>query len=193
MAFSNRSPGRHWTRIVATIEFALRQQVETLYVDHHGWLHGWLRRRLGDSCVAADLAQDTFLRILASRDALLGIQEPRAYLTTTARRLLVDRSRRQTLEQAYLEQLALAADSLPTQPAPDEILQAVEALEQIRAVLDGVATRPREAFLRHYLDGQTHATIAADLGVSKRMVQKYLVQVLLSCRARCPTMAEHGL
>jgi RNA polymerase sigma-70 factor (ECF subfamily) len=40
------------------------------------------------------------VRILASRDALLGMAEPRAYLTTTARRLLVDRARRQALAQA---------------------------------------------------------------------------------------------
>ncbi|MDD3484875.1 sigma factor, partial [Azovibrio restrictus] len=33
-----------------------------LYRDHHGWLQGWLRRRLGNAHEAADLAQDTFLR-----------------------------------------------------------------------------------------------------------------------------------
>ena len=172
--------------------FALQQQVETLYADHHAWLKGWLRRRLGDSFVAADVAHDTFLRIIASRDALLGVREPRAYLTTTARRLLVDRSRRQSIEQAYLQELALIAQGLPGYPSPDEVLMAVQALDQIGMALQGLARRPREAFLRHYLEDQTQAAIAADLGVSKRMVQKYLVQALLHCRAHCPAMSEHG-
>jgi len=36
-----------------------------LYVAHHGWLQAWLRRRLGDAHQAADLAQDTFVRLLS--------------------------------------------------------------------------------------------------------------------------------
>ena len=90
-----------------------------LYADHHGWLRGWLRRRVGNAFDAADVAHDTFVRILASRDALLGMAEPRAYLTTTARRLLVDRARRQAMAQAYLDELALVAQSLPGYPAPE--------------------------------------------------------------------------
>lgn len=178
---------------VAVNELSLNRQIETIYADHHGWLLSWLRRRLNDSCTAADVAQDTFLRLLASRDALLGIQEPRAYLTTTAKRLLIDRSRRHVIEQAYLDELASMAAELPGQPSPDEILQAMEALRQISIALQGVTVRAREAFLKHYLDGQTHAAIAASMGVSKRMVQKYLVQALLKCRAQCPAMTEHGV
>ena len=32
---------------------------ERLYLEHHGWLLGWLRRRLECSETAADLAHDT--------------------------------------------------------------------------------------------------------------------------------------
>lgn len=155
--------------------------VHILYSDHHDWLFGWLRRKLGCAHNAADVAHDTFLRIIASRDALLGVEQPRAWLTTTARRLIIDRARRQALEQAYLAEMALLADSLPFAPAPDETLMALEALAQIGAALQGISAKAREAFLLHYLDQQTHAAIAAHLGVSVRMVQKYLVQALLAC------------
>ncbi len=43
-----------------------KEQVHRLYRDHHGWLQGWLRKRLGDREHAADVAQDTFLRLLVS-------------------------------------------------------------------------------------------------------------------------------
>ena len=69
-----------------------QQQMHTLYDEHHGWLFGWLRRKLGSSENAADLAQDTFVRIIASRDALLGVREPRAFLVTTAQRLIIDQA-----------------------------------------------------------------------------------------------------
>ena len=58
-----------------------RQQVHTLYRDHHAWLQHWLRRRLGNVGDAADLAHDTFARILDSRLPAV-LHEPRAYLTT---------------------------------------------------------------------------------------------------------------
>lgn len=162
-------------------EISVQRQVASLYSDHHGWLFGWLRKKLGCADNAADVAQDTFMRIITSRDALLGMQEPRAYLTTTARHLMANRRRRQLIEAAYLAELALAASQCEGFPSPEQICVAVQALEQISAALHGLADKPRQAFLLHYLDGQTQAEVARQLGVSTRMVQKYLAQALLHC------------
>src|SRR5450830_465433 len=167
---------------MAVADNPLQHDVESLYSNHHGWLFGWLRKKMGCAHNAADIAQDTFLRIIASRDALLGMQEPRAYLTTTAKRLLVDRARRQLIEQSYLAQLATGAHGLASYPDPQEILLAVEALEQIGSALQTLSENARNAFLLHYLDAQTHAEVAAALGVSTRMVHKYLAQALIKCQ-----------
>jgi RNA polymerase sigma factor (sigma-70 family) len=160
----------------------LQYNMQMLYSDHHGWLFGWLRKKLGCSHQAADVAQDTFVRIIASRDALLGMQEPRAYLTTTAQRLMVDQARRRVIEQAYLAQLALTVEQGLAYPSPEEIMLAIEAVEQIGAALQQVAAKARQAFLLHYLEDLSHAEIAATLGVSTRMVHKYLVQALVGCQ-----------
>lgn len=39
------------------------------YREHHGWLLGWLRRRTHNADCAADLTQDTFLRLLSRQAA----------------------------------------------------------------------------------------------------------------------------
>lgn len=171
-------------------DHAASNPLQVLYADHHHWLRGWLRRKLGCADRAADVTHETFLRILSSRDALLGMQEPRAYLTITARRLLIDQSRRKLLEAAYLHEMALLAETLPSHPSPEEILMAVQALDQIGEALNSVAAPVRVAFLRHYLDDQSQAVIAAELGVSKRTVQNHLVQALLCCRAHCSALGE---
>lgn len=158
-----------------------QHDMRALYVDHHRWLLDWLRRRVGCAASAADLAQDTFVRLLDSRDALLGLREPRAFLTVTARRLLIDRGRRQRIEQAFLAEMAVLAQTAGFAPSPEQIHAAVESLELIGAALEGLATKPRQAFLLHHLDGLGHDEIAANLGVSARMVRKYLVQALLHC------------
>lgn len=72
------------------------QVLHTLYRDHHNWLQGWLRRRLGNGCDAADLVQDTFVRLLRAGNTA-SIREPRDYLATVARGLMVDFLRRRSL------------------------------------------------------------------------------------------------
>lgn len=161
-----------------------QSQMHALYGEHHGWLFGWLRRRLGSTDNAADLAQDTFMRIIGSRDVLLGMREPRAFLTTTAQRLIIDQARRRAIEDAYLRELSLATEHFDGAPSPEQLLQTLQALTQIEMALEGLSAKARQAFLLHYLDGETQAAIAVQIGVSTRMVHKYLVQALLHCQSR---------
>lgn len=170
-------------------EIAPAADVEALYTEHHPWLRSWLRRQLGCAHNAADLAQDTFVRVLALRDALPALQEPRAYLLTTARHLLVDRARREALERAWQAEWATRAALGGHYPAPDMAVMALRTLEQLSRALAASPAKAGEAFMRHYLDGQTHAHIARQLGVSDRMVRKYLAKVLLQCATLAP---EHA-
>ena len=38
--------------------------VSGLYHAHHGWLYAWLRKKLNCSHNAADIAHDTFVRVM---------------------------------------------------------------------------------------------------------------------------------
>ncbi len=158
------------------------EQVEGLYSDHHGWLRSWLRKKLGCAEQAADIAQDTFVRILMAHDALVGLREPRAYLTTTAKHLLVDRARRARVEETYLHELSLIAELMDGAPAPESILIALEALDQFSQALQALPEKASEAFLLHYMEQQSQTQIAEQLHISVRMVQKYLAQALLRCQ-----------
>ncbi len=46
------------------------QEVGDLYAEHHQWLTGWIRRKLGCDESAADLTQDTFVRLLKNQALL---------------------------------------------------------------------------------------------------------------------------
>ena len=167
---------------MSATELPLKQAVHALYAEHHGWLFGWLRKKLGCPHNAADLAQDTFVRILASREALGALREPRAYLTTAARHLIIDRARRRKIEDAYLRERALTVDLLEgLQQSPEQILLTLEALEQIAFVLDGLGEKARQAFLLYFLEGQRQSEIAEQLQVSERMVRKHLMAALAHC------------
>lgn len=149
-----------------------------LYAEHHGWLVGWLRRRLGNSDQAADLAQDTFVKLVGERDTP-PLEQPRAYLATIARRLLIDQARRQTLEQVYLETLA----AQPVHHAPSEEAKALvlESLRQIDAILQKLSEPVRAAFLMSQLDGLTYEEIAGRLSVSTRTIKRYMATAFEEC------------
>ncbi|NMG37055.1 sigma-70 family RNA polymerase sigma factor [Azoarcus sp. TTM-91] len=154
--------------------------VARLYAGHHGWLVGWLRLKLGCQQQAADLAHDTFLRILGARQAALAeLREPRAYLTAVARGLVVDQYRRRDLERAYLE--ALAAEPEQFSPSPEQRQLVLEALMEMDRLLQGLSARARAAWLYSRLDGLPHAEIAALLGVSVPRVRQYLAKVARQC------------
>ncbi len=152
--------------------------IQALYTDHHGWLHNWLRRKLGCGSSAADLTHDTFLRLLAKQEPLQ-IRESRALLVTVARSVLSNHFRRQKLERAYLEVLA----SLPEQVMPSLEDQAIllETLVELDRLLDGLAPPVRQAFLWSQLDGLGHAEIAGRLGTSVTTVKRYIVKAGVQC------------
>ena len=166
---------------MASGEPSYQSAITDLYCEHHGWLFGWLRRKLGCAHNAADLAQDTFTRILNARESVATLREPRAFLSTTARRLIIDQVRRKQIENAYLQELALTAETLENFQSPEQILATLEALEQIAFILEGMQDKARQAFVLYYLDGLTQCEIARQLGLSDRTVRKYLIQALLHC------------
>ncbi len=152
--------------------------VQNLYSAHHGWLHTWLRHRLGNATDAADVAQDTFMRLLQRREHLQ-IQQPRAFLRTVARGLIIDHWRREELHKAYLEALALVPEANTPDVETRELL--LELLERIAKMLDGLKPKVRTAFLLAQCEGLRHQEIAQQMGVSVRTVERYIADALYHC------------
>lgn len=152
--------------------------VESLYLDHHAWLRGWLHRRLNNSSEVSDLAQDTFVNVITTGYAD-EIREPRPFLATIARRLLAHRHRRHLLETAYLEALATLPEAAT--PAPEVRLMAIQALQEIDQALSGLPRAVRQAFLLAQLEGLTYEQIALRLKVSTSSVKQYLTRANRQC------------
>ncbi|ADP13777.1 RNA polymerase sigma factor, sigma-70 family protein 2 [Achromobacter xylosoxidans A8] len=156
--------------------------VESLYCNDHRWLQGWLRRKLGNAHDAADLAHDTFLRILSSQAFNQHYSnEPRALLTHIAKGLVVDHWRRKAVETAYLD----AISQLPAQHAPsaETRLLIIEALVRIDTMLAGMTPRIRQVFLMAQLHGMTLAQISEHMTMSLITVRRDIQKALLACLA----------
>ncbi|MBB5367964.1 RNA polymerase sigma factor (sigma-70 family) [Janthinobacterium sp. K2Li3] len=166
-----------------------RQEIATLYADHHGWLQGWLRKKMGSPACAADLAQDTFVRLL-DREEAVAAREPRAFLATVAQRVLCNHYRRQKLELAYLDLLA----QLPAQhaPSPEERALLLSTLFDLDHMLDGLPLPVRRAFLLRQLDELPQQDIARQLGISLATVKRHLQRADYAAQAWQNLQTQHA-
>lgn len=161
-------------------EFPQQQEVKALYSDHHGWLYAWLRRRLGCSHNAADLAHDTYLRVIAS-GRVPASGEARPHLMQIAKGLVIDQHRRHLIEQAYLEALAQQPEDFA--PSPEDRAIALQGLLRIDAMLARLEPKVRETFFLSQFDDLTYSEIAARLGISMATVRKYMLKAMEACFA----------
>lgn len=155
------------------------EQLHTLYSNHHGWLFNLLKRRLGCSEDAADLAQDAFARLLLRPREFDNFGGARAYLTTVAKGLCVDLWRRRDVEQAWLAAIAAKPD-LST-PSPERSMMVLETLFEVDRMLASLPVKVARAFTLAQLDGLKYREIALRLGVSERMVKKYMARAMYEC------------
>ncbi|AEG01120.1 sigma-70 family RNA polymerase sigma factor [Methylomonas methanica] len=159
-----------------TTELVSNQVLTQLYREHHSWLLGWLAKRVQCRLQAEDHAHDAFMRVIASKQ-IDEIQEPRAFLTTIAKGLLINHWRKAAIEQAYLDRIAAYPEALI--PSPEENAIILATLQEIDQLLDQLPAKVRKAFLMSQLDGLTYIEIGRQLDVTDRMVKKYMARAML--------------
>lgn len=168
---------------MSTVSFATAARDQFLggeFRRSYGWLTACMHRLVGSRNDAEDLAASAFTE-LAGMEDLGQIRQPRALLTTIARRLTYEFWRRRDLERAYLEQLAQGPEFCDA--SPEEICVAIDELLRIDAALQTISAKAREAFILSQFEELGYAEIAQRLGVSVSMVRKYMAQALTACWA----------
>lgn len=167
-----------------------RVALETsLFQQYYGELLRFLTAKLGCREQAADVVQDTFLRMRSLKD-LGGVAQPRAFLYKTALNLSVDLFRRQRIRAERMTQLETTEEIPSMATRPDD---AVEAKERVRLLYAAIAELPpkcRQVFLLHKFMELSHADIAARLGISQNMVEKHVMKAMAYCRRRVDTDGE---
>lgn len=149
------------------------------YIHHSGWLKGWLCRQLNCRETAADLLQETFIRVLLRQRQQVSIREPKAYLTQIARGLVISHWRRQDIEQAYREALTHLPE--PVAPSPEVTEQLLETLCLLDQALSKLPTPVQQAFLMAQLDHLTYRDIAQQLNVAEVTIKRYVKRALVQC------------
>lgn len=134
-----------------------------------------LRRRGFAEETAADLTQDTFLRVLTSPPAEdLKYHNPAGYLFRVARNLGIDYQRRERIV-TYIdlapEEFAAIVDP---SPSAETAVYDRQRLALTQAALAELPQRTRRAFHLHRMEDMTIAAVAAELDLSSSRVWRLI-------------------
>ncbi len=148
---------------------------------YHGLLR-YLNFKLKDSQTAADAAHDAYLRLLEHSPQLV-IEYPKAYLYRTATNAAIDGYRRNVVRQSETLE-SVEGEEGAQLDTPHHALDRLQQAKLVDIALDELSEPCRRAFLLRKLDEFSHAEIAAEMGISKDMVEKHIVNAMKHCRIR---------
>lgn len=150
------------------------------FLVYYDELIGTWVRKLGSRHDAEDIAHDAVVRMLESDGA--AVLQPRAYFHQTARNLATDAWRRHAAHEHVsidaIEEFA-AEDS-----DPHAALRATRMVAAIEAALAELPLKCRQVFVWQRIDGLSQAEIARRMGLSKNMVEKYMIRAMRHLRER---------
>jgi RNA polymerase sigma factor (sigma-70 family) len=153
-------------------------------------LQRYLRRLLGNSSEAEDIAHDAYLRVypLAKKDSA---EHPEALLYVTARRLAINRLKRRGISPISREtpDYDTAASTSPG------VEQQVMARQELRLLEQAIADLPegcRAVLLLRKIEMLSHREIADRLGIAVSTVEKQHARALRLLRAALPEETMGG-
>jgi len=136
---------------------------ESFYASTAPALASYIRRVAGDATAAEDVLQEAFCRFLHSRHEGMDEAQMRSYLYRTATTIIYDQWRRKRTVERRTE---------PRQESSPPVDMAGRI--DVERALGGLAPRERALVWLAYVEGRSHAELAAALGLSALSVRVLL-------------------
>lgn len=152
----------------------------------------FLSGKVADRAMAADLAQESYARAYAAQGSGDGVHNPRALLYRIARNLVVDHHRhaevRTEVEMPACEEAAEQARA-PRSLEPEVATASQQGVLALAQAIDNLPLRCREAFMLNRFDGLSYVQVAAQMGISVKMVEQHISNALDACE-RCRVRSD---
>jgi len=153
----------------------------TGWLAYYDELVGVWSRRTGNRHDAEDAAHDAIERLLKA-DASVALKA-RGYLFQAAGHRLIDRWRRQDRAEHVPWDELDDADQLRVDD-PEASLRASRLADDLANVLTELPPKCRQAFVLNRIEGWTQAEVAQHMGLSKNMIERYVMRAIEHVRDR---------
>jgi RNA polymerase sigma-70 factor (ECF subfamily) len=157
---------------------AARTFVEGLFAAHHGEIYAYLARMLRDPELAADLAQDAFIRAYRAHADLDDPSKARAWLYQIAHRVALDEIRRRRIVRF----IPWSGEARGAAPSAERIVLEARLSGDLERALGRIPERQRSALLLAEVHGMTGLELAAAMGTSHVAARALLTRARESLR-----------
>ncbi len=141
-----------------------------------------LTRRLGNSDLASEVLQETFLHL--NRPGNIGaVRSPLSYLSTVAMNIARMRFRREKI-WVNLDDVDAAVGLVDESPDPAQSAESRSELTELQRAFDELTPRRRFILFATRVEGLHASVVAAKLGISQRLVEMEMKQALDHCAFR---------
>jgi RNA polymerase sigma-70 factor (ECF subfamily) len=152
--------------------------VEALFAKHHNEIYAYLIRMLRDADLAADLAQDAFVKAYKNYDTLQKDENARAWLYQIAHRVALDELRRRKI----VRMIPWTGESRGAAPSAERLAMDLRLSGPLERALARIPERQRAALLLAELHDLTGLELAAAMGVSHVAARAILTRARESLR-----------
>ena len=155
-----------------------RAFVEELFARHHAEIYAYLVRMMRDGDLAADLAQDTFIRAYRALEGLEDRAKARAWLYQIAHRIALDEIRHRRIVRF----LPLTGESYGAAPSAEHLAMEMRLSGPLARALARIPERQRAALLMAEVGDLSGLELADALGVSHVAARALLTRARESLR-----------
>lgn len=148
--------------------------VARLFEAHYDVLYRYLVRMTGDSDIAADVAQESFIRLVEREPQE---QQIRGWLFRVATNLVRDDSRVRRRRHELLEEFPDRAPVADAPINPEVMLEMSERRTAVRSALEALSLKDRTLLLMRE-EGFTHQEIARAVGTTTKSVGSMIARAL---------------
>lgn len=161
-----------------------RLPVEQAFRRYHGGLMNFLRQRMRSEEDAADVAQETYVRLVQSYEYALLPETAATLIFRIAVNVANDFSRRRKSHHATDHCSADLVPLVSGEPSQERRLHARQQLERLYAAIESLPPRCQQVFLLNRVDHMTYTQIARHCGISASMVEKHITKALAVLREK---------
>jgi RNA polymerase sigma-70 factor (ECF subfamily) len=155
-----------------------RTFIEQLFALHHGEIYAYIYRMVRDADVAADFAQDTFIKAYKAQGSLEDRAKARAWLYQIAHRIVLDEMRRRRIVRF----LPWTGESHGAAPSAEHLAMEMRLSGPLARALARIPDRQRAALLLAEVNDLTGLEVADALGVSHVAARALLTRARESLR-----------
>lgn len=158
----------------------------SLYEEHMTPVRNFAYYKTGDLDRAADIAQESFVR-LWEKCSDVALETAKGFLLTVANRLFLNETRHKKVQLKF----QMATGNRTNEESPEFVMEEAEFKEALETAISQLSEKQREVFLMNRIDKMSYPEIAKVLDISVKAVEKRMGAALRTLKDQVKALNQH--